>query len=238
MQSFYTLSLTLLASVFGTVTGFGISTILIPFLSLSHTFAETLLFVGIIHWFGDIWKMVFFQKGIRWKLILLFGVPGIGVTYLASKLPTNLPETQLKRILGVFLIAYVVFLTKKTKWKLAQTNTNALVGGGLSGFFAGIFGVGGAIRGTFLSAFNLKKSVYIFTSGAIAFLIDSSRLLGYLTNGTRLESFPSQTLILSILISFLGAYLAKKILKKTPQKKFRFVISLALFIVGTYYLFF
>ena len=26
--------------------------------------------VGIIHWFGDIWKMGLFRQGIRWRLIV------------------------------------------------------------------------------------------------------------------------------------------------------------------------
>lgn len=131
--------LVLFASFAGTTTCFGTSTILVPLLSLAYSFPETLLFVGVIHWFGDIWKMVFFKKRINWKLILLFGLPGIVFAFLASKLPTALPEQRLKQILGMFLILYVIFLFAKPKWKLAQTNLNASVGGMLSGFFAGLF---------------------------------------------------------------------------------------------------
>ena len=69
--------LSLFASSVGTLTGFGTSTIMVPVLLLRYSLPETLLFVGVIHWFGDIWKMIFFKKGIRWNLILGFGVPGI-----------------------------------------------------------------------------------------------------------------------------------------------------------------
>jgi hypothetical protein len=57
--------LVFIASFAGTLTGFGTSTILVPFLSLWFSLPATLLFVGIIHWFGDIWKMIFFKKDIN-----------------------------------------------------------------------------------------------------------------------------------------------------------------------------
>jgi len=43
-----------------------------------------------------------------------------------------------------------------------------IAGGALSGFFAGIFGVGGAVRATFLTVFDLPKAAYLATSGSIA----------------------------------------------------------------------
>ena len=69
--------LTLLASVIGTLAGFGISTIMVPILLIVFPLPQTLLLVGIIHWFNDIWKMLLFRKGIRWNLFLAFGLPGI-----------------------------------------------------------------------------------------------------------------------------------------------------------------
>jgi|GEM_PF-1629972 uncharacterized membrane protein YfcA len=67
----------LLGSSIGTLTGFGLSTVMIPVMVLFYPLAEALLFVGIIHWFGDVWKLLLFREGIRWKLILSFGIPGI-----------------------------------------------------------------------------------------------------------------------------------------------------------------
>lgn len=228
--------LVFIASFAGTLTGFGTSTILIPFLSLLFPFPATLLFVGIIHWFGDIWKMVFFKKGTNWKLILLFGIPGIVIGYLASQLPTTLPEEYLNKTLGIFLMFYVIYVYKNPKWKLKKTNINAITGGSLSGLFAGIFGVGGAVRSTFLSAFDLNKSVYIFTSGAIAFLIDSARITGYLQGSVNINDFGLTVLFMSIVISLLGAYIAKNAVDKIPQKKFRFIILIALLVVSLRYL--
>lgn len=232
------LILTLVASSVGTTTGFGTSTILVPFLSLRYPFPETLLFAGVIHWFGDLWKMLFFKQGVRWKLVLLFAIPGVATAFLAARLPVAIPESWMQRSLGGFLIAYVIYLLQESKWEVKQTSANAILGGGLSGFFAGLFGVGGAVRGAFLSSFNLEKAVYIFTSGAIAFTIDSARIAGYVTSGIRLRNLNLQLLTGSVVVSLAGAYLAKRMVDRIPQNKFRALIAAALLLVGVRYLLF
>ena len=238
MELIYLTTLTLIASAVGTMTGFGTSTIMVPLLSLFLPLPLVLLFVGVLHWFGDIWKMLFFKKGFNWKLIILFGIPGIITSFLAASLPITLPELLLQRSLGSFLVFYVAFLFFAPNWKIKASNSGALLGGTLSGFFAGIFGVGGAIRSTFLTAFDLPKSVFLFTSGVIGLLIDSSRLSQYLLSNIKLNSSLTKTLILCIPVSFLGAFIAKQLVDKIPQKSFRLFITFALFLVGLRYLLF
>jgi len=68
-------ALTLVASAVDTMTGFGTSTIMVPVLASFLPLPQVLLLVGIIHRFGDIWKMALFRSGVRWRLIGLFGLP-------------------------------------------------------------------------------------------------------------------------------------------------------------------
>ncbi|MBI4137252.1 sulfite exporter TauE/SafE family protein [Candidatus Roizmanbacteria bacterium] len=235
---FLFLLLTFVSSSVGTMTGFGTSTIMVPVLSLFLPIPQTLLFVGIIHWFGDIWKMIFFKKGWNTKIILLFGIPGVIVSFLAARLPVTISETLLQKSLGLFLILYVLFLLFNPQWKIKPSHQTAVTGGVLSGFFAGIFGVGGAVRSTFLSAYNLEKSVFLFTSGAIGLLVDSSRLTQYIMSEVTLDQSLLITLILCIPVSLLGAYLAKRLIDKIPQQSFRLLIAIALLLVGLRYLIF
>ncbi len=105
-------------------------------------------------------------------------------------------------------------------------------GGALSGFFAGVFGIGGAVRGLFLTAFDLPKEVYIATAGAIALIIDTTRLTTYFIKGARLEQLLLWGLIVFIPASFLGAKIARHIVDKIPQEHFRKVIAVFLLLVG------
>lgn len=224
--------LTLLASGIGTATGFGTSTVMIPVMILFTPAPVALLFVGIIHLCGDVWKLLLFKRGADWRLILAFGLPGIAASFLGASLSLQAQTFPLKQLLGGFLILYVVYLFMKRRWTLPQTNTTAVCGGTLSGLFAGFFGVGGAVRGAFLTAFNLPKEVYIFTSGLIALFIDLTRVTRYVWGGTRFEEDLAAALILSIPISFAGAWLAKRFLDRLPQKYFRAFVGVFLALVG------
>jgi uncharacterized protein len=228
METLLIILLTLLSTFFGTTTGFGTSTIMVPVLAIWFPLTEVLLFVGIIHWFGDVWKIYLFKKGINLKLILLFGIPGIAASYIGASIPLTVSSEMLRRSLAVFLLAYTLFILFKPKWRLRESDSNALIGGILSGFFAGLFGVGGAVRAAFLEAFKLPKSVYIFTSGVLALFIDSSRLFRYYQGNVALPDFSVTTVVLAVLVSLSGAYLAKKLVDKIPQNNFRYVVGLGL----------
>jgi uncharacterized membrane protein YfcA len=202
--------------------------VLVSFLPLP----QTPLLVGIIHWFGDIWKMLLFRQGLRWRLILTFGIPGILASVAGGLLVFQAPEALLSRVLGGLLIAYVVFLLTKERFKVPETSSTALAGGALSGFFAGVFGIGGAVRGAFLAAFDLPKAVYIATAGAIGLAIDTGRLFAYVSAGTQLDRALLWGLLLFIPVSFVGAKLAERIVKRTPQQRFRMVIAVFLCLIG------
>jgi uncharacterized membrane protein YfcA len=118
---------------------------MIPVLMIFLPLPQTLLLVGIIHWFNDIWKMLLFRKGIRWKLFLAFSLPGIFTSFMGSSLSLRIPQEILSRALGVFLIAYVLFISLNRTFKLSRRLSVAISSGALTGFSAGIFGIGGEI---------------------------------------------------------------------------------------------
>jgi len=224
--------LTLVAAAIGTVTGFGTSTLMIPVLAIFFPPVEAIFLVAIIHWFGNIWKVALFRKGFNVRLVALFGAVGVATSYLGAFISLGIYEQTLLRFLGGFLALYALFLLFQSQFKIPAGNTVALSGGALSGFFAGIFGIGGAIRAMFLSAFDLPKAVYIATAGAIGILVDTARLVAYFTGGTALPKELWQGLLLFIPISFLGAWIGKRIVTTISQAKFRTVIAVFLFAIG------
>jgi uncharacterized membrane protein YfcA len=230
--------LTLLASALGTLTGFGTSTLMVPALVSFYPLPQALLFVGIIHWFGDIWKIALFREGIRWGLFLKFGVPGIVATVAGGLLVFQLPQAVLSRTLGAALLAYVLLVFVKERFRLPQTTPVVVAGGALYGFSAGIFGIGGAVRGAFLSAFDLPKSVYIATSGVIGLVIDSGRLATYWREGATLDPRLLYGLALFVPISFIGAKIAERVVERIPQSRFRVLIAVFLCLVALKLVFF
>jgi hypothetical protein len=176
--------------------------------------------------------MLLFRRGARWRLILLFGVPGIAMSVVGGLLVFQAPAETLSRVLGAFLLAYVAFILVKGRFKLPETTATALLGGALYGLTAGVFGVGGAVRGAFLAAYDLPKEVYIFTAGAIGLAVDTGRVLTYWGQGTLLDARLLWGLLLFVPASFAGAKLGERIVARIPQERFRAVIAVCLGLVA------
>ncbi len=111
---------------------------------------------------------------------------------------------------------------------MKASSTLGAIGGGVSGFFAGIFGVGGAVRGAVLTAFDLPKAAYLTTGAAIALVIDSVRIGTYLVEGSTLSNKLWLAFILFIPASLLGSFFGKKIVDHIPQHYFRSVVLIFL----------
>lgn len=224
--------LTFVASAIGTSTGFGTSTVMIPVMVLFVPHPVALLFVGVIHLFNDIWKVLLFKRGFNKRLLLAFGLSGVAASFLGATLSLQENALPLRHMLGGFLLAYVLFLLLNRQWALPRTTGASVCGGLLSGFFAGLFGVGGAVRGAFLAAFDLPKDVYIFMSGFVALFIDITRVSRYIWGGTRLQAGLLVALAISVPASLAGAYGARIFLNRLPQKYFRVFVAFFLAAIG------
>lgn len=176
--------------------------------------------------------MLLFRK-IRWKLALTFGVPAIVMSFVGASLVLSIPQELLIRVLGGFLIVYALaVLVFHMQVRMVPSTLSALLGGGTSGFFIGLFGFGGELRTVFLTLYRLPKEVYLATIGAIAFLTDITRLTTYWLSGVRLPVELLQSLIVLIPVTLLGAWAAKRFLSYVPEKGFRVAILIALLLIG------
>jgi uncharacterized membrane protein YfcA len=230
--------ITTISSAICTITGFGTTTISLPILLFFFPIHQAIFFIAIIHWFENIWRMILFRKGFDYKIILQFGIPAMITSALGARASIQMPEEILTRILGIFLLSYAAFIILKPKATLQKKVQNSIIGGTFSGFFAGIIGLGGAIRAAFLSSYNLEKISYIFSTNAISLLIDSARLPIYMHNGAALHTIFIWSTILFIPLSLIGTTLAKLLVIKIPQQKFRFLVALFLGLAGIKFLLF
>lgn len=230
--------LTFIANGVGVLSGFGTGTLMTPIVLFFLPYPQTMLLVAIILWFHNVWKMLFFRGNIQWRLVVYFGIPGIVTSYLGALLVGSQWATILPSLLGAFLIGYVLFIFLFPYFQIKQNSFVSAVGGGLSGFFAGLFGSKGPIRTVFLSAYNLPKEVFLGTAGAISILVDSTRLVTYLYQGVRLNSELLWGLLIFVPASYAGAKSAQCIVKKIPQKYFRSVVAIFLLAVGIKLFFF
>jgi len=102
-----------------------------------------------------------------------------------------------------------------------------ITGGLLSGFTAGLIGLGGAIRGAFLISTKIRKETYVATSAAIALCTDIARCTTYVVRGS-LESQYFWYIPVLIMVAFAGTRLGVRLLKRFPELIVKRVVLVAL----------
>ena len=219
------------SEVVGTVAGFGSSTVFLPLALLFFDFKTALVLVALMHIFGNIGRISFFQHGLDKRILLIFGIPSVILTLIGALLVTYLPQDTLKGILGIFLAVYAGISFWKEDLKIKPSLPNSILGGGLSGFLAGLIGTGGALRGAFLIAFGLPKEKYIATAAAIALAVDITRIPVYLV-GDFLSSQYYWYIPILFIIALAGSFTGKQIVRRVPREKFNKIVLFALLIVG------
>src|SRR3989344_2145138 len=171
------------SEIIGTIAGFGSSTVFLPLALSFFDFKTALILVALLHIFGNLGRISFFKSGLDKRTILIFGIPSVVMTLIGASLISFIPQDFLKGILGIFLIVYALLSLWKEGLKVKQSLFTSIIGGGLSGFLAGLIGTGGALRGAFLTAFSLPKEKYIATAAFTALLVDATRIHVYLGEG-------------------------------------------------------
>lgn len=220
----------------GTMSGFGSSTLFVPFGVLFESFYFILALTSILHCFGNVSKIYLFKESFNKRLFLQMFIPSIVMTGIGASLVSVFPVDLLKKLLGLILIAVSIFwfLGREKKWLTNPKLAFVLIGG--SGFSTGLVGTGGALRGLALSALQLDKSAFVMLSASIDFVGDFFRMLIYLKSGFMDWQQWFYVPLLG-LAAFLGVRLGRLILRSLSQKIFDRLVLILVFGSGILMLF-
>ena len=223
--------LALLVEILGTVGGFGSSLFFVPIASYFLDFHSVLAITALFHVSSNLTKIAFFRKGFDKKLVIYIGVPAVLLVIAGAFLSKFIETKILEIVLGTFLMLISLTFLIFKNFSLKPTLKNSIGGGIFSGFFAGLLGTGGAIRGITLAAFNLKTDVFIATSAIIDLGIDSSRSIVYYFNGF-IHKHDLYLIPILLLVSISGTFIGKKILTLISEKQFKSIVLILVLITG------
>lgn len=227
----YFILLALLSEIVGTVGGFGSSMLFVPIAGYFLDFHSVLGVTALYHLSSNLSKIYFFKEGFDKKLILNMGIPSVLFVIIGAFLSKYFPSKTLEFILAVFLIALSALLLIFREKRLQPTQTNAIAGGTLSGFIAGLLGTGGAIRGIVLSSYGLKTNVFIATSALIDLGIDASRSVVYSINGF-VHKDDLYLIPILLFVSISGTFIGKKIVNLLTEKQFQTTVLFLILATG------
>lgn len=135
----------MLAEILGTIGGFGSSVFFVHIANFYFDFQSVLGLTAIYHMSSNLSKIVLFRQGINKQLLLSIGLPSVGFVILGGFLTAHINSSILEIILGLFLIFFSLLFILKKNLVINPSTKNAISGGVLSGFSAGLLGTGGAI---------------------------------------------------------------------------------------------
>ncbi|MBK9416386.1 MAG: sulfite exporter TauE/SafE family protein [Flavobacteriales bacterium] len=223
--------LLLAAEVLGTIGGFGSSLFVMPLAGHFMAFEQALGITALFHVFSNTVKILLFRIGSDKSLVLRLGVPAVVGVVIGALLTGVLGGVWLRVTLGVVLVLIAIWMLVMPDVVIRPTTRNAVVGGGVSGFLAGLVGTGGAVRGVVLAAFGLEKAAFVATSAWIDLGVDLGRAViyggqGYF-NSTVLVYLPALAIL-----SILGTWIGKKALAYIPERQFKRIVLILVLVVG------
>ena len=223
--------LALFSEILGTISGFGSSILFVPLAAFFFPFQEVLGITALFHVFSNTAKLFLFRNGFNKHIVWRMGLSALAAVLLGAALSKYAPIAQLDLALSAFMLVLSIYLLSGHHKSLQQTDVNLVGGGLISGFIAGLVGTGGAIRGIVLVAFELPKQVFIATSAWIDMGVDSGRLMVYWYNGYLKERMFWMIPVL-ILISLLGTWLGKQVLKRMPEALFQKMVLTLIIVIA------
>jgi len=218
-------------SVAGFMTGFGTSMLLVPILLFWYPIHTVLILVGLMNLLNNLNKVLFFFKRVPWRLLFIFGIPAVIMSFVGAELTFFVDRTLFLRLLGILLFIYV-FMKVFYKELIFPKNTSAsLVGGGLYGFLEGLTGIAGALRVALFTAYNMGPAEFIATNGLLALIVDIARVGTYASHGMPPE-FVWWHYLLFFAMTVAGAFGGKFLINKLPVIWIRRIVLAAVFLVS------
>ena len=229
-------ALSVLAGGTAAVVGFGIGSLLTPFLLTRYPPILAIGAVALPHVAATLLRFLQHRPATDRRVLLAFGAPSAVGGLIGAWAQSAFSDVALFAALGLLLIATAIAnLTNNFGGAKARTPI-AIVLGGLSGLFGGLVGNQGGLRAAGLLAFDLPPRAYIATGTAVGLLIDAARTPVYLARAGH-DLLPLAAVIAVATAGCLtGTLLGEKVFFGLPPERYRNVVGVAVGILGVWLL--
>ena len=226
----------LVAGATASVVGFGIGSLLTPLLATHVGTNLAIAAVVMPHLAGGLLRGWRLRRSIDRRILVRFGLLSALGGLVGALVFARLAPAALARVLGALLVltATAGLTGWAERWRPRGVVVWAL--GALSGFFGGVVGNQGGLRAAALSAFGLEPAIFVATSTVIGVMIDLVRAPVYLYRaGSELAGLWA-LIVVMIAGVVAGTLIGERILVGLSRERFRQVISVAIGLLGLWFL--
>jgi uncharacterized membrane protein YfcA len=225
----------LFAACIGSVTGGGVTIILLPVLVLHFGIQIAMPIVTLALLAAGASRVVVYWRDLDLPVVLWFTLGSLPLTCVGAYLFTVTAPDLLTRILGGFLIGAVVYQRLFTQPLSGFASAWFLPIGAAFGFLTGISAAVGAMLAPFFLGYGLRKSAYVGTLGLNVFIIQVAKLAVF---GNQDFLPPPVLLYGTLLVPFMigGTVLGKKLLERVSEPLFVIMIEVVMVVAGLNFL--
>jgi uncharacterized membrane protein YfcA len=171
---------------------------------------------------------------VRWPLVGWFALGAMPFAVAGAVLLATAPLSPLKRALGVFLIAVVVWRRRNPHPPRLAAHTFAAVGAA-SGMGSALLGSVGPLTAPFFLAYGLTRAAYIGTEAASALIMHVTKTVAYAGNGMLTSRIVLYGAALTP-ATLAGAWVGKAIVGRLNDRVFTALVEAGLLVAGIAYL--
>jgi uncharacterized membrane protein YfcA len=224
--------LAFLAGAIASVTGFGIGSILTPYLGMTVGVKLAVAAMTVPHVCGTALRFWTLRHKVDRHVLATFGVMSAAGGLTGALLHVRATPPALRLVFGLLLITAGLLGVTGLSDRLRFGRVGAWVAGGLSGLLGGLVGNQGGIRAAAMLAFDVPKEAFVATATAIALIVDGTRLPVYLVSEgpAMLQIWP--TIAVTTLAVIFGTLAGRRLLGRLPEAMFRRAVSALITVLG------
>lgn len=224
------------AGALAAVAGFGIGSLLTPTLALETGTKLAVAAIAIPHFIGSAQRFWLLRRHVDRRVLVGFGAASAAGGLAGALLHTWLASRMLGVLFGALLV--IAAVGELTGWveRVRWGRRAAWAAGAISGALGGLVGNQGGIRSAAMLGFDVPKRSFVATATAVALFVDAARLPVYLATQWREIAAVWSLVAIAVTGVVIGTALGTRVLGRLPQRMFRRIVAVLLFLLGVYML--
>lgn len=220
------------AGSISSITGFGIGTVLTPFIALKFGVKLAVAAVSVPHCVGNALRFWTLRHQLDKRVLRTFGVMSAAGALAGSLLHVFAPNPALRVVLAILLIVAGILGVTGRESHIRLGRVGAWIGGGLSGFFGALIGNQGGLRAAAMLAFDVPKDAFVATATATALIVDAVRMPIYAAHEARAIAAIWPEVLLAAACVVAGTYFGRLLFGRIPETLFRRFVAALILVLG------
>lgn len=216
------------------VAGFGGGVLLLPVFTVLFGLRVAVPMLTLTQLSSNAARVWLNRGEIHWRLVGWFALGAVPFAVAGGLLFAHAPLGALKRVLGVFLIAVVVWRHWQTRPRKPAVPAFAAVGAA-SGLGSALLGSVGPLGAVFFLAFGLARAAYIGTEAASALTMHLAKLAAY---GSA-DLLTAKVVIYGVALTpatIAGAWAGRRVVDRMSDRLFVWLVEAGLVVSGLIFL--